>query len=117
MSKDVLVERLDKSDIYRKITSLITQDTPYYIYIGRVVKFVKEIDRIVKLFNETGDQLLIIGDGPDMAEMQAQSSKNLHYLGWIQDLDLKSSLLAHSHGMINITKESFGLVTAEAVQL
>ena len=117
LSKNDLYNKLKASNPKAQDTQLITLDPPYYIYIGRVVKFVKEIDRIVKLFNETGDQLLIIGDGPDMAEMKALSHENIHYLGWIQDLDVKTSLLAHSQGIINITKESFGLVTAEAVHL
>ncbi|MFZ5341096.1 MAG: hypothetical protein ACOZBL_00540 [Patescibacteria group bacterium] len=37
----------------------------YYIYVGRLVKFVKELDKIIELFNSIDEKLLIIGTGPD----------------------------------------------------
>ncbi len=37
----------------------------YYLYIGRLVKFVREVDRIIALANSMEIPLLIAGSGPD----------------------------------------------------
>lgn len=87
----------------------------YFIFIGRVVKYVREIDKIIHLFNATGDPLLIVGDGPDMAYAQSIAAGNIIFTGQIDVVDEKKKLLARSRGLINISKESFGLVTAEAL--
>jgi hypothetical protein len=41
------------------------QDDEYYVFIGRLVRFAKELDLIINVFNRTGDRLVIIGSGPD----------------------------------------------------
>jgi len=108
------IQQYTKSD---KVTELILNNEIFYIYIWRVVKFVKEVDRIIDLFNFTGDQLLILWSGPDEEELKAQANTNIHFLGRIDDSDLKTTLLSRSSWLINITKESYGLVTAEAISL
>ena len=117
LQQDLLKKTLNKYNTGAEISRLISQKETYYIYIWRVVTFVKELDRIINVFNTTWDTLLILWSGPDEQKLKVQAKSNIHFLGRMDDIDIKSSLLAHSAGLINITKESYGLVTAEAVAL
>ena len=93
----------------------IDEPENYFIFIGRVVKYVREIDKIIHLFNETREPLLIVGDGPDMGYAQSIAGPTIIFTWQIDDVEEKKKLLARSRGVINIAKESFGLVTAEAL--
>lgn len=89
---------------------------PYYVYIGRLVRFVKEVDRIIMANNTLWFSLIIIGSGPD-----EQYLKNLAWDNTIfiprTSIDQYINILANAKWLINITKESFGLVTAQAIAL
>jgi glycosyltransferase involved in cell wall biosynthesis len=37
----------------------------YVVYVGRLVKFIRETDLVIKLANELALNLIILGDGPD----------------------------------------------------
>ncbi|PID34726.1 MAG: hypothetical protein CR971_01710, partial [candidate division SR1 bacterium] len=87
----------------------------YYVYTGRLVNFVKECDKIIKLFNENGLPLLMIGSGPDELYLKSLAKDNIIFLGRIQDQKEMISIIKKAKGMINITKESFGLGTAESL--
>lgn len=43
----------------------------YYVFMGRVVRYVREVDKIIHLFNKLQLPLIIAGDGPDMAYAQS----------------------------------------------
>lgn len=87
----------------------------YYVYTGRLVNFVKECDKIIKLFNENGLPLLMIWSGPDEWYLKSIAKENIIFLGRIQDQDEIIKILSKAKGMINITKESFWLGTAESL--
>lgn len=95
----------------------------YYIYVGRLVKFVKELDKIIELFNSIDEKLLIIGTGPDEIYLKSISWDNIIFLWYMdvnnseQDLENQIKIIKNSKWLINITKESFGIVTAEALAL
>lgn len=38
----------------------------YLVFVGRVQKYVREIDRVIQACNTTRTPLIVIGDGPDM---------------------------------------------------
>ncbi len=98
-------------------TTVNLEPQNYYIYVWRLVRFVKELDKIIKLFNETGQSLLIMWSGPDKEYLQSISNQNIIFIGRIQDATEKSRLIQNSLWLINITKESFGLWTVEALLL
>lgn len=90
----------------------------YYIYIWRLVKFVKHVDIIIKAFNQTWDKLVIVGDGPDKEYLQSIANENIVFTGYIWNQeDRYWNLLAQSKALINITKESFWIVTKQALDL
>lgn len=47
-------------DIYYH-TPICEQPLPYYVYVGRLVAFVKECDLIIRLFNKLQKPLIMIG--------------------------------------------------------
>jgi glycosyltransferase involved in cell wall biosynthesis len=44
---------------------------PYFVYVGRLVNFVRETGTIINLFNRLKLPLIVIGSGPDENELKA----------------------------------------------
>lgn len=88
----------------------------YYLFIWRLVKFSKELDKIINLFNETWESLLIMWSWPDEDYLKSIANSNIIFL-WSVYGEEKLKILKHAKGLINLTKESFGIVTAEALSL
>lgn len=87
----------------------------YFIYIWRLVKLVKHVDEIIKVFNKNGKQLIIVWDGPDKAYLQDIAKENIKFL-WYLDSNSPEywNLLEKAKALINITKESFWIVNFQA---
>jgi glycosyltransferase involved in cell wall biosynthesis len=58
-----------------------------------------------------------MGDGPDREKLQNLAGPTITFLGHRSDPDEKYELLRRAKGLINITKESCGIVTMEALAL
>ena len=95
------------------------QETPqaYYLYIGRLVSFVREADKIIKLCNEKKVPLIVMGSGPDEAYLKSIAGPWIIFIGWIADIDEKIKIISQAKGLINLTKESYGIWTVEALLL
>lgn len=89
----------------------------YYIYVGRLVNFVRETDRIIRLFNETKEHLLVVGSGPDEQYLKSIAWDTIIFLWQMASHEEILPILAKSRGLINLTKESFWLGTLEALAL
>lgn len=89
----------------------------YYVYMWRLVKFVKETDKIIKLFNITKDPLIIVWNGPDELHLKSIANDNIIFVDWIENETEKFQILSKAKGFINITKESFWISTVEALML
>lgn len=61
------------------------ESLPYYVYAGRLVKFVKEVDKIIEVFNHTHDPLIIIGTGPDQKELKSMAKGNIVFIEWFDN--------------------------------
>ncbi len=95
------------------------QETPleYYIYVGRLVNFVRETDKIIRLCNDLKVPLIVMGSGPDEAYLKSIAGPSIIFIGWINDIDEKIKIISQSRGLINLTKESYGIGTVEAMLL
>ena len=96
-------------------TTVNLQPNNYYIYVGRTVKFVKEVDKIIKLFNEIKEPLLIMWSGPDEMYLKSIAWDNTIFIWWINNPDEKMEIIRNAKWLINITKESFWICTMEAL--
>ena len=75
---------------------IVETPLPYYIYIGRLVNFVRESDVIIKLFNELGLPLIMMGSGPDEVYLKSIAKENIMFIGWISDVQEKIKILSQS---------------------
>lgn len=107
---------------YPKIKDCFYLSTPtkevqnYFVCVGRVVNFVREVWLIIKACNETKTNLLIIGSGPDELDLKAIAWDTIIFLWWLpQEESLK--IIRNAKWLINLTKESFWMWTAEALLL
>ena len=107
---------------YPKIKDCFYLSTPtkevqnYFVCVGRVVNFVREVWLIIKACNETKTNLLIIGSWPDEIQLKALAWDTVIFLWWLpQEESLK--IIKNAKWLINLTKESFWMWTAEALLL
>jgi hypothetical protein len=58
------------------------QETPleYYLYIGRLVSFVREADKIIKLCNEMKVPLIMMGSGPDEKYLKSIAGPTIMFI-------------------------------------
>ena len=107
---------------YPKIKDCFYLSTPtkeiqdYFVCVGRVVNFAREVWLIIKTCNETKNHLLIIGSWPDELELKGMAWDTVIFLWWLpQEESLK--IIKNAKWLINLTKESFWMWTAEALLL
>lgn len=93
----------------------VTQD--YFVYCGRLVRFIREVDLIIQLFNTTQEKLIIIGSGPDELYLKSIAGNTITFVGQVDKIEDKISIINTSRGLINLAKESFGISTVEALAL
>ncbi len=96
---------------------IIEYPKEYYVFIWRVQRYVREIDRVITLCNKTNTPLIVIGNGPDMEYAKSIAGPTILFVGNITDVWEKITLIKHSCGLINLAKESFGIATVEALCL
>lgn len=95
------------------------QESPleYYLYVGRLVNFVRETDKIIKLCSEFKVPLIVMGSGPDEAYLKSIAGPSIIFIGRINDIDEKIKIISQAKWLINLTKESYGIGTVEAMLL
>ena len=86
---------------------------PYFVYVGRLVNFVRETGLIIQLFNRLKLPLIVIGSGPDEEELRALAGETVIFTGW--NPEGMTEIVRDSAGLINLTKESFWIWTVEAL--
>ncbi len=90
----------------------------YYLYVWRLVKFLKEVDKIINLFNKINKKLLIIWDWPDKYYLKSLvKNDNIVFLNYIGNKFELVDIMKHADWIVNIWKESFGITTAESLSL
>ena len=86
---------------------------PYCVYVWRLVNFVRETGLIIRLFNELQLPLIVIGSWPDENELKALAWDTIIFTWW--NPSWMEEIIRDSSGLINLTKESFWIGTAEAL--
>lgn len=121
-NSSVVAQRIQK--IYQKRTIVINYpiDTSkflfsekkqdFYLAAARMISY-KRLDVIIEAFNWLGLPLIIIGDGPERQQLQAQASKNVQILGHVSDSERKQ-LMSQARSVVVAALEDYGLVPIEA---
>lgn len=85
----------------------------YYIIISRLSAY-KKIDLAIEAFNETTDNLIIIGSGEDERRLRSLANKNIEFLGWQSD-EATREYLKYAKALVFPGEEDFGLTPVEAM--
>lgn len=85
----------------------------YYIIISRLTPY-KRIDLAIEAFNETAENLIIIGSGDDLKRLKGLAKNNIEFLGWQSD-DSRLEYLKYAKALIFPGEEDFGLTPVEAM--
>ena len=110
--KDAQVKYPKVADKYR--FSWISHNVlPYCVYVGRLVNFVRETGLIIKLFNELKLPLVVIWAWPDEIQLKALAWDTIIFTWW--NPSWMEEIVRDAKWLINLTKESFWIGTAEAL--
>ncbi|HEV7705801.1 MAG TPA: glycosyltransferase [Gemmatimonadaceae bacterium] len=84
----------------------------FYLIVSRLNPY-KRVDLVVKAFNDLGRPLVIIGDGPDRAVLEAMAKPNIKFLGRLPDPEV-AQYYARCRALLFPGDEDFGIVPLEA---
>jgi glycosyltransferase involved in cell wall biosynthesis len=84
-----------------------------YLCLCRLVPY-KRVDLVVEAFNRTGLPLVVIGDGPERARLQAMADPNVRLLGRLPQDDV-NAWLSRCRAYVYAGLEDFGIAPVEAM--
>lgn len=84
----------------------------YYVTLARLVPH-KRIDLIIGAFNVLGKPLIILGDGPELARLQARAMNNVSFVTDASD-EKVATLLGSARAFVFAGVEEFGIAVVEA---
>ena len=93
--------------------SISDGDDGYYLIVSALVPY-KRVDLAVETFRKSGEKLLIVGTGPEMARLKSLATPNIEFLGWQSDAAL-TKLYGRCRALIFPGIEDFGIVPLEAM--
>jgi glycosyltransferase involved in cell wall biosynthesis len=83
-----------------------------YLLVGGFVPYKRE-DVAIEAFRRLGRPLLVAGDGPTRADLEAGAPPNVRFLGRVSD-DALAGLYARCRALVYPQDEDFGIVAVEA---
>jgi glycosyltransferase involved in cell wall biosynthesis len=91
---------------------LANKHEDYYLAVGRLVPY-KRTDIVIDACCRLGRKLMIVGDGPEMKRLKKNSTKNVEFLGEVNQVQLRN-VYAHCRALLFAADEDFGMVPLEA---
>lgn len=85
-----------------------------FVYTGRIIE-IKNLELLIKAFNENGKLLTIIGKGEKEAEYKAMSKDNIEFIGFVDNSKLKDIYMDCDCLILPSNTEPWGLVVEEAL--
>jgi glycosyltransferase involved in cell wall biosynthesis len=93
--------------------AVVPEKQDFYLAASRLVPY-KRIDLIISTFADLPDkQLVVIGDGPEMAKIQQIAAPNVTLLGY-QPFSVLREHLQNARAFIFAAEEDFGILPVEA---
>ena len=85
----------------------------FYLSVSRLVPN-KRVDLLVKAFNKLNFPLIIVGDGPEKKDLEKFANKNIRFLGFQNDQEIKE-LMENCRAFLYAGTEDFGIAPVEAM--
>ena len=89
-----------------------TEKEDFYLTVSRLVSY-KQVELIVRAFNDLGWPLVIIGDGPERARLSQLARNNVQLLGGQPDT-VVADYMARARAFVYAAWEDFGIAPVEA---
>jgi glycosyltransferase involved in cell wall biosynthesis len=86
--------------------------SPYYLIVSAFAPY-KRVDLAIEVFNILGYPLKIIGTGQDEEKLKKMAKKNIEFLGWRDNNEIKK-YYQNCKALIFPGEEDFGIVPVEA---
>ncbi|MBI5584321.1 MAG: glycosyltransferase [Deltaproteobacteria bacterium] len=95
-----------------RLFDLSYQPRDFYLMVTALVPY-KRVDLAIKAFNRLGRPLVIVGSGPQRAELERQSGSNIIWAGWADAARLKR-YYGECRALIFPGEEDAGITPVEA---
>ena len=86
----------------------------YFLICSRLVEPYKRVSLAIEAFRGIDARLVIAGDGPARAELEAKAPSNVEFLGHLSDREV-IPLMQHCRALVFPSTDDFGLVPVEAM--
>ncbi len=86
---------------------------PFFLYVGRLAR-PKNIDLIIRAFNENGKKLIVVGRGKDENYLKKIAKKNIEFKGHVTDEELENYYTNAKALIFASQDEDFGITPCEA---
>lgn len=84
----------------------------FYLVVSELVPY-KRVDVAVEAFNDLGERLKIVGDGPMKGKLKKIALRNVEFLGWVSPEELRD-YYSRARALIFPGEEDAGIVPLEA---
>lgn len=89
------------------------KDSEYFLIVSRLLPY-KNVDKAIQAFKMLSDKkLLVIGSGPEKANLEALADDNVKFASKISDAEMRFAY-AHCKALLAVSFEDFGLTPLEA---
>lgn len=89
------------------------EDAGYYLVVSRLVGY-KRVDLVIEAFNQSGDKLIVIGDGADRKRLEGMARSNITFIHQqLTDREI-AQYYRKCTAFVFAADEDFGIVAAEA---
>ncbi len=89
-----------------------SQKEDFYLTVCRLVSY-KKVSLIVRAFNQLGNPLVVIGDGPELKQIRQLAKSNVQVLGAQTDSAIEQ-YMANAKAFVYAGCEDFGIALVEA---
>jgi glycosyltransferase involved in cell wall biosynthesis len=89
------------------------REPEHFLWAGRLVAY-KRPDIAVEAARISGEELVIVGSGPERARLEPAAPPNVRFVGHISDAELRD-LLGAAHALVFPGEEDFGIAPVEAL--
>ncbi len=85
----------------------------YYLSFGAITPY-KNVDLLVKAFNQSGKKLIVIGNGSERQKLEQYAKPNIQFLGNLPTVDVIRHI-QHAKALLFPGEEDFGMIPLEVM--
>jgi glycosyltransferase involved in cell wall biosynthesis len=89
------------------------REPEHFLWAGRLVAY-KRPDIAVEAARLSGEELVIVGSGPERARLEPTAPANVRFVGHVSDTELRD-LVGAAHALVFPGEEDFGIAPVEAL--